>query len=141
MMHDNDASREQANDAARRPQPSVDDFVTWSEIEQKIHQVAQPQASQRTSSGNWRWGWVVVPLVLGLFRFAGSGTRREDPQPYIPRASQFEPGQLQFDQKQRDQMLQEAQKPQGNPPRQQEVPLDELQRMRKLQEPMGPPKP
>jgi hypothetical protein len=121
-----------------RPRPTVDDFVTWSEIEQKIQQVARPEARQEArapaSSNYWRWGWVVAPILFGLFRLIGSGARHNEPPPYVPPRQQF-------DQRQLERMMQEAQRPDVNAPRPFEGALEEFQKGRNQQEPVGPQKP
>jgi hypothetical protein len=133
MMHDNDTSRDQANDAAQALQPTVDNFVTWSEIEQKIQQVAQPQTRQPTSSGNWRWGWAIVPILFGLFRLISSGTRHYDPPSYVPPPRQFDGIQM-------EQIVPETQQPEVNPPGLFEGALEKHGKPEDQREPAGPPK-
>jgi hypothetical protein len=122
-----------------RPSPTVDDFVTWSEIEQKIQRVAKPEARPRASTGNnLRWGWVAVPILLGLFRFIGQGTRNYDPPPHLSPASQAP----RVDRQELERIMQEAQQKQDKKRlRPADDALDEFRKARNQQEPLGSPKP
>jgi hypothetical protein len=137
----------------------VDDFVTWSEIEQKVQQVAKPAARRSTSSGNGRWGWAALPIAFLIMRLITSAARNQETPSSVPPAPQFNQPQPQFDRKKLEQMMQEAQKqpPENHPreidemleelrkAREQQRPIEwaqeELRRARQQQEPMGPPKP
>jgi hypothetical protein len=134
-MQGQEPSQDAANDLASRPRPTtVDDFVTWSEIEQKIQQVAQPQARPHASPSNWRWGWVVIPIMLGASRLISSGTKHNDPPIYNPPNPHFDRKQIEF-------IMPAAKPPQDIPPGQFGGALEEMPKAKNAQEPVGPPKP
>jgi hypothetical protein len=112
----------------------VDDFVTWSEIEQKIQQVAQPQARPPASSSKWPWGWVAIPIVLGLSRLITSGVKHSDPPKYDPPPPQFDRKQLEI-------IFPDADLPQDRHRGQFGGALEEIPKAKNPKEPAGPPKP
>jgi hypothetical protein len=133
-MQGQEPSQDAASESKPRPRPTVDDFVTWSEIEQKIQQVAQPEARPRASSRSWPWGFAVVPIVFALVRLVSIGARHNDPPRYDPPVPRF-------DQKQLELIMHEAKPPQENPAGQFGGALQEMPRAKNAKEPAGPPKP
>jgi hypothetical protein len=134
-MQGQEPSQDAANDLNSRPRPTtVDDFVTWSEIEQKIQQVAQPQARPPASRSNWRWGWLVIPIMLGLSRLVSSGVKQSDPPRHNPPPPQFDRKQIEF-------ILHDANLPQDHPAGQFGGALEEMPKAKNAKEPAGPPKP
>jgi hypothetical protein len=76
-----------AGESPRGPARSLDDFITYSEIEQKLGQVAKPGATPKParSSPNWRWGILAAVMGFGLLRGAFSSSWHSSTTPsYSP---------------------------------------------------------
>jgi hypothetical protein len=71
----------------RGPARSLDDFITYSEIEQKLGQVAKPGATPKLtrSTPNWRWCILAAMIGFGVLRAAFSTGEHSSPTPsYSP---------------------------------------------------------
>jgi hypothetical protein len=94
-MADAEPSSDSAGESARRLARSIDDFVTYSEIEKKLGQVVKPGAAPKPtpSTPSWRWGIVVAVIGFGALRavFNAGGHSSQPPSysPPQPRPIQF----------------------------------------------------
>jgi hypothetical protein len=132
-MEGQEPSQDAASDLTPSPRPTtVDDFVTWSEIEQKIQQVAQARPPALPS--NWRWGWMAIPIILSISRIMSGGAKHSDPPIYNPPNQQFDRNQLEI-------IMRDAKPPQDLPAGQFGGALVEMPKAKNAKEPAGPPKP